>query len=69
MNKQLASLIVTLLIFPFGAVSAAADSDKVTEPQVTPTGLQPVTAASDDNKAPEKVQRAIQPDKATRQGK
>ena len=54
MNKQLASLIVTLLIFPFAAVSAAADSDKVTEPQATPTGLQPDTAAGD---APETVEK------------
>ena len=56
MNKQLASLLVTLLIVPFGAVSAATDSDKITEPQVTPTDLQPVPAASVDNKAPEKAE-------------
>ena len=56
MNKQLASLLVTLLIFPFAAISAPADSDKVTEPQVTPTDLQPVPDASDENKAPEKAE-------------
>ncbi len=56
MNKQLASLLVTLLIVPFGAVSAATDSDKVTEPQVTPTDLQPAPAANNDNKAPEKAE-------------
>jgi len=55
MNKQLASLIVTLLIFPTVAVSAEAVSDKVTEPQAAPTGLQPATAASEKNKAPEKT--------------
>ena len=61
MNKQLASLIVTLLIFPFAAVSAPADSDKVTEPQAAPTGLQPGTTASDENKTPEKTEIAKTP--------
>jgi len=51
MNKQLASLIVTLLIFPFGAEAAPADSDKVTEPQATETGLQPDTAVSETHEA------------------
>jgi hypothetical protein len=66
MNKQLASLIVTLLIFPFGAEAAPTDSDKVTEPQATPTGLQPDTAVSDENKAPEKteIEKASAADKA-----
>ena len=61
MNKQLASLIVALLIVPFCAVSAPTDSDKVTEIQVTPPGLQPVHAASDENKAPEKTEVAKTP--------
>ena len=56
MNKQLASLLVTLLIFPFGAVSAPAAGDKVTEIQAAPTGLQPVPAAGDEGKAPEKTE-------------
>ena len=56
MNKQLVSLLVTLLIFPFVAVSAATDSDKVTEPQASQTGLQPVPAASDADKVPEKAE-------------
>lgn len=61
MNKQLASLLVTLLIFPFGAVSAPADSDKVTEPQAAPTDLQPVPAASEKNIAPEKTETVKTP--------
>ena len=61
MNKQLASLIVTLLIFPFGAEAAPADNDKVTEPQATPAGLQPDTAANDKNKAVEKTETVKAP--------
>ena len=61
MNKQLASLIVTLLIFPPVAVSTPADSDKVTEPQAAPAGLQSDTTASDENKVPEKTEMAKTP--------
>ena len=46
MNKQLASLIVTPLIFPTVAVSAEAVNDKVTEPQAAVTDSQPDSAAS-----------------------
>jgi hypothetical protein len=53
MNKQLASLIVTLLIFPTAAVSAEAVSDKVTEPQTAVTASQPESAASENSKATE----------------
>ena len=55
MNKQLASLIVTLLIFPPVAISTPAVSDKVTEPQAAATGLQPAPATGENNKAPGKT--------------
>ncbi len=61
MNKQLASLIVTLLIFPPVAISTPADSDKVTEPQAAATALQPAPAASENNKAPEKTETVKAP--------
>jgi hypothetical protein len=66
MNKQLATLIVTLLIFPPVAVTAPAVSDKVTEPQAAATALQPAPAASENNKAPEKTEavKALTADKA-----
>ncbi len=61
MNKQLAILIVTLLIFPPVAVSAPAASDKVTEPQAAATALQPAPAAGENNKAPEKTETVKAP--------
>ncbi len=61
MNKQLASLIVTLLIFPPVAVSAPAVSDKVTEPQAAATALQPAPVAAENNKAPGKIETVKAP--------
>ena len=61
MNKQLASLLVTLLIFPPVAVSAPAVSDKVTEPQAAPAGVQTTPATSENNKAPEKIETVKAP--------
>ena len=61
MNKQLASLIVTLLIFPTVAVSAEAVSDKVTEPQAAAAGLQPAPATGENNKAPGKTETVKAP--------
>ncbi len=61
MNKQLAILIVTLLIFPPVAVSAPAVSDKVTEPQAAATALQPAPVAAENNKAPGKTETVKAP--------
>ena len=45
MNKQWVTLIVTLLLFPPGAISAPAVDDKISELQTAPTGLEPITGA------------------------
>ena len=45
MNKQLLTLIVALLLFPQGAFSAPAASDKTTEPQAASTGIVLITGA------------------------
>ena len=46
MNKQLTSMIATLLIFPLAAVAAQTAGDEVAEPQSAPTSAEPVPAAT-----------------------
>lgn len=56
MNKQLASLILTLLIVPFYANSAPTDSDKASAPQAASPAVEPVSAESYEGKVPEKTE-------------
>ena len=75
MNKQLASIIATLLIYPLGAVVAQTASDDIDAPPSVPASAAPVPAASPgvdnastDQPIPEPASDTVTPQPAGAEG-